>query len=101
LLYPSKSEIITQIKDIINNYGAFSTGDVAASSDPCINSNSSGDIVELIEGFYLSYVEVTTYDDQIELYTTNILYEDLDYDILLEILELANDWKQLNLENNE
>ncbi len=101
----TKEDIITQIKEIIEEFGGFSTGEIEADSSPCINSDSSGNVVELIEEFYLDYVKVITYDDQVQLHTTDILYEDLEYDILVEILELANkwktDWEQLNLEENE
>ena len=97
----TKEDIITQIKDIIKTFGEFSTSDVEASSDPCINSNSYGNIIELADYFGKEYVQTTTYDNSLELHTDNILYENLDYDVLLEILKLANYWKELNIEENE
>ena len=95
----SKNDIITQIKNLINEYGNFSTSEVNADHSPEVES--SGNLTHLIEYFDCDYVEIYVYgeyDIDVDHYT--LPYEDLSIENLEYILELCGDWKQLNLDNN-
>jgi hypothetical protein len=94
-----KPTIIKHIKRIIEEWGAFGSGEVEGSLgetySPCVNS--MGGLVALAEYFNLNEVEVNIYQpsgfssDPIDSYTVS--YEDLSKDALEEILTLAEQYE--------
>jgi hypothetical protein len=94
-----KPTIIKHIQRIIEEWGAFGSGEVEGSLgetySPCVNS--MGNLVALAENFYSDDVEVNVYNpsgfssDPIDTY--NVSYEDLGKDVLLEILTLAEQYE--------
>lgn len=92
-----KNSIIAQIKNLIDDYGIFGTNDVQASYSPTVKSR--GNLYHLIDYFNKDSVEVCVYDDGnsvVDEYT--LTYEELPITTLKYILELAEDWKEINLE---
>jgi hypothetical protein len=90
-----KPTIIKNIKRIIQEWGAFGSGEIEGSLgetySPCVNS--MGNLVALAEYFNPNEVEVNIYNpsgfssDPIDSYTVS--YEDLPKDVLEEILDLC------------
>jgi hypothetical protein len=93
-----KRTIIKNIKRIIQEWGAFNSGEVESSMgetySPCVNSMDS--LVGLAEYFDYYTVEVNVYDtsssscDSIHDY--KVIYADLPKDVLLEILDLCEQY---------
>lgn len=84
-----KKEIISQIRNIIENYGSFTTFDVDAESSPVIGT--LGSAFMLAENFELNGVDGYLYlnGDENERDIEFILYENLSIDCLDDILSLA------------
>ena len=81
--------LIDSIKEIISKYGSFCTAEVHAEYSPTVN-NQKGNLSHLIDFFNLENVEVGVYgnwENPIDNYTLS--YEELDYETLEYILELA------------
>ena len=95
----AKKEVIEQIKEIISEYGSFSTGEVQASYSPSV-PNQKGNLDHLIERFNLLDVEVDVYDDEVEVDNYTLTYDDLDEETLEYILELAQAYKEIQDEEN-
>ena len=95
----AKKEVIEQIKEIISEYGSFSTGEVQASYSPSV-PNQKGNLDHLIERFNLLDVEVDVYDDEVEVDNYTLTYDDLDEETLEYILELAQVYKEIQEEEN-
>ena len=95
----AKKEVIEQIKEIISEYGSFSTGEVQASYSPSV-PNQKGNLVHLVEYFNQDDVEVEVYDDEIEVDSYTLTYEELDQENLEYILELAQAYKEIQEEEN-
>ena len=57
---PQKRTIIKKIKEIIREWGSFTTADVQANSSPCISSMKG--VTQLAETFKLEGVEAVTYE---------------------------------------
>lgn len=96
----SKNNIIAQIKNLIDEYGIFGTNDVDAPYSP--SAQSHGNLYHLIDYFNENGVEVCVYnnDNQVlDEYT--LTYEELPIKTLEYILELAKEWEQINLDNND
>jgi len=89
-----KANIIKKIKTIIEDYGGFTTADVEATSSPVIKTLGK-DTCMLAERFYLHKVEAVIYVHENETGSDFIKYEDLKADVLNEILELAEQHKEL------
>lgn len=87
-----KNKIIAQIKEIIRQYGSFSTADVQAESSPCVNS--LGKSSQLAETFYNDKVELIIYVNDEESSSDFVTYEELKINILKEILKLAKDYQK-------
>jgi len=90
-----KEKLIEKIKSIIKDYGSFTIGELDGGTS--IEYFSLGKIVFLIESFNHNNVEVFTYDSikDDELESGNMVnYEELSDEILEEIAELAEDWKE-------
>jgi len=95
----AKKELITEIKEIISEYGSFGTGEVQASYSPSVQ-NQKGNLDHLIERFNLLDVEVDVYDDEVEVDNYTLTYDDLDEETLEYILELAQAYKEIQEEEN-
>ena len=95
----AKKEVIEQIKEIISEYGGFSTGEVEASYSPSV-PNQKGNLVHLVEYFNQDDVDVEVYDDEIEVDSYTLTYEELDQENLEYILELAQAYKEIQEEEN-
>ena len=95
----TKKALITEIKEIISEYGGFGTGEVQASYSPSV-PNQKGNLDHLIERFNLLDVEVDVYDDEIEVDSYTLTYEELDQENLEYILELAQAYKEIQEEEN-
>jgi uncharacterized protein (DUF952 family) len=91
----SKKEAISKIKEIIKEYGTFTCADVEATSSPVINSLGK-DTHQLAERFYEHKIEAVLYVHEQETDTDFIPYEELKNFTLLEILSLAETWKEKN-----
>ena len=93
-----KRTIIKNIKRIIQDWGAFGSGEIEGelgeTYSPCVNTMDA--LVGLAEYFNLSSVTVYVYNtsshssDPIHDYTVS--YEDLPKDVLLEILDLCEQY---------
>jgi hypothetical protein len=102
-----KPTIIKHIKRIIEEWGAFGSGEVEGSLgetySPCVNS--MGGLVALAEYFNLNEVEVNIYQpsgfssDPIDSYTVS--YEDLSKDALEEILDLCDQYDVNNFKTKQ
>ena len=94
-----KTGLIDEIKEIIDNYGAFGTGEVEASCSPSV-PNQKGNLSHLIEYFNKESVDVEVWSEQ--LYESvddySLPYEELDVETLKEILELCQAWQEINTE---
>lgn len=95
----AKKELITEIKEIISEYGGFGTGEVQASYSPSV-PNQKGNLVHLVEYFNQDDVDVEVYDDEIEVDSYTLTYEELDQENLEYILELAQAYKEIQEEEN-
>lgn len=95
----AKKEVIEQIKEIISEYGGFGTGEVQASYSPSV-PNQKGNLHHLIEYFNQDDVDVEVYDDEIEVDSYTLTYEELDEETLEYILELAQAYKEIQEEEN-
>jgi hypothetical protein len=90
-----KKTIIKRIQRIIQDWGAFGSGEVEGSMgetySPCVNS--MGGLVGLAEYFNLNNIVVYVYEPESfssdPLHTYPVLYKDLSKDVLLEILDIA------------
>lgn len=94
----AKKELIAEIKEIISEYGSFGTGEVQASYSPSV-PNQKGNLVHLVEYFNQDDVDVEVYDDEIEVDSYTLTYEELDQENLEYILELAQAYKEIQEEN--
>ena len=95
----AKKELITEIKEIISEYGGFGTGGVQASYSPSV-PNQKGNLVHSVEYFNQDDVDVEVYDDEIEVDNYTLTYEELDQENLEYILELAQAYKEIQEEEN-
>jgi hypothetical protein len=95
----SKTDLIVEIKEIINNYGGFSTGEVEASCSPSV-PNQKGNLSHLIEHFNKESVDVEVWSEQLGESVDNyfLTYEELDVETLEYILELCQAWQEINTE---
>ena len=94
----AKRDLIQEIKEIIDNYGAFGTGEIEASYSPSVD-NQKGNLSHLIEYFDKESVDVEVYgnnDESVDEYS--LTYEELDVENLEYILELCQAWQEINTE---
>ena len=94
-----KLNLIDSIKEIISEYGGFYTTEVEAEYSPIVN-NQKGNLSHLIEYFNLKDVEVFVYgnwENAIDNYTLS--YEELDYETLEYILELAQKYESQQIDH--
>lgn len=90
-----KRTVIKNIKKIINEFGAFDVNEIGAETRPCVGE--LGNYVGLAEYFRPTGVQVIVYmscsfsSDPEDEY--DVVYDDLDKDVLEEILLLAEMWE--------
>ena len=96
-LNTTKKDLISEIKEIIDNYGAFSTGEVQASCSPSV-PNQKGNLAHLIEYFSKEKVDVEVWSESIGESVDNysLTYKELNIETLKEILELCQAWQEIN-----
>lgn len=90
-----KRTIIKRIQKIIQEWGAFGSGEVEGSMgetySPCVNS--MGGLVGMAEYFNLNNIVVYVYEPESfssdPIHTYSEPYEKLSKDVLLEILDIA------------
>lgn len=96
-----KEQLINQIQEIIKEYGSFTTGEVDASYDPQVQS--FGNLLHLIWHMEFNNVEVEVLESggnsSVDEY--DLPYNELDVETLIYILQLAEKWKEISIENNE
>lgn len=94
----SKQTIISEINEIIREYGTFSVADVEAESSPFLETK--GKLTHLAEEFMDGTCVVCVYDptsyssDEIDSYDE--FYEEFSEEQLEYILELAQKWAEEN-----
>jgi hypothetical protein len=95
----TKTDLIVEIKEIIDNYGTFGVGEVEASCSPSV-PNQKGNLNHLIEHFNKESVDVEVWSEQLgeSVDDYSLTYEELDVETLEEILELCQAWQEINTE---
>ena len=88
----NKEAKISECKRIIGDWGFVNTAELELDCSPCVRSVGNGkqNVSDLIESFSTDSVEVVVYNDEIEVSTYDLLYEDLDDDILDEVWGILN-----------
>ena len=101
--YPNadKETIIRKIQAIIKEYGNFNTHDIQASCD--INVLETGNLIHLASGFDYGKAEIQIYEDggdeEVDEYDLN--YWDMDIEALTEVLEYANQYEAVCLQDED
>jgi hypothetical protein len=83
-----KQKYISEIKEIIEEEGSISMGELGGDSIMYGYATEYGDEIALIEGFYSDYVEVVVYGGykyNTEETSFPVKYEELDLDVIMEI----------------
>lgn len=88
---------ITKIKSIIQKHGNFSTYDVEADHSPCVAG--AGFVVSLAESFYEDKVTVCNYNGGREESEYDTTYEELPDEAIDTIVELADAWAEIAIED--
>jgi hypothetical protein len=90
-----KGRLISEIKQMIAEYGAFNTAETEADASPCIHN--SGGVTILAEFFCADCITATTYNDKgVDIHSEFMPYTDLDEDVLRSIYKLCAKWKIMN-----
>lgn len=88
----TKEEQIAEIKRMIRNEfnGSTTTCELEADSSPCISSVGTNkmNVSTLVETFNYDDVEIVTYNNETEIASDNLSYEELSEDIVDEIYHL-------------
>jgi hypothetical protein len=92
-----KTELIDEIKEIIDNYGAFGTVEVEASYSPSV-PNQKGNLTHLIEYFNKESVDVEVWNTRESVDDYSLTYNELDIETLEYILELCQALQEINTE---
>lgn len=96
----NKNEKISYIKDCLDTFGGFTTGDVQAESSP-LHSSTGKDTNNLIEEFYDGYVRVYSYVHETIVNEFDVTYESLSKDVIDEIYILTQQYVEQNEINEE
>ncbi len=86
-----KQKYISEIKEIIEEEGLISMGELGGDSIIYGYATEYGDEIALIQGFYSDYVEVVVYGGykyNTEETSFPVKYEELDLDVIMKIREL-------------
>ena len=96
-----KEAVIRKIQAIIKEFGDFTTADIEASCD--VSIPVIGNHIHLASRFYYSKADVEVYEDggenEIDEYDLN--YWDMDIDTLTEVLEYANQYEAVCLQDED
>ena len=101
--YPNadKEAIIRKIQAIIKEFGNFTTADISASCD--VSIPVIGNHIHLANHFHFGKANVEVYEDggdnEIDEYDLN--YLDMDIDTLTEVLEYANQYEAVCLQDED
>ena len=97
-----KQEMINECKRIIGDWGSVNTAERELDCSPCVRSVGNGkqNVSDLIERFDVDGVEVVVYNDEIEVTSYDLKYEDLDDDILDEVYNIL-DIYDIEMKNSE
>ena len=101
--YPlaDKEAVIRKIQAIIKEFGDFTTADIEASCD--VSIPVIGNHIHLASRFYYDKADVEVYEDggenEIDEYDLN--YWDMDIDTLTEVLEYANQYEAVCLQDED
>lgn len=101
--YPlaDKEAVIRKIQAIIKEFGDFTTADIEASCD--VSIPVIGNHIHLASRFYYGKADVEVYeefgDNEIDEYDLN--YWDMDIDTLNEVLEYANQYEAVCLQDED
>ena len=89
-----RGEMIKRIKEIMKEWGNTTSAELELESSPCITSigNNKNNVSALIEGFHQKGVSVYVYQDQNELDSYELPYDDLDDNILEEVAEIIENY---------
>jgi antitoxin component YwqK of YwqJK toxin-antitoxin module len=98
-----KQKYISEIKEIIEEEGSISMGELGGDSIMYGYATEYGDEIALIEGFYSDYVEVVVYGGykyNTEETSFRAKYEELDLDIIMKIRKLLETYLNNIIPNN-
>ncbi len=101
--YPlaDKEAVIRKIQAIIKEFGSFTTADIVASCD--VSIPAIGNHIHLASNFHYGDANVEVYEDggenEIDSYKLN--YWDMDIETLTEVLEYANQYEAVCLEDED
>jgi hypothetical protein len=88
-----KENLISKIKEIIEEYGSFNITEVYA--EP-VYVDSNGNLAHCIEDIRTDTVFIVVYNNSsMEVDTYDLLYEKLKTDTLEKILDLCEKWKEI------
>jgi hypothetical protein len=89
-----RGEMIKRIKEVIKEWGETSTHELELDHSPCLTSlgNNKDNVSALVEGFHADCVSVYVYQDQTELDSYILSYDELDDDILEEVSNIIEDY---------
>lgn len=93
----TETDLIVEIKEIIDNYGTFGIAEVEASCSPSV-PNQKGNLSHLIEYFNKESVDVEVWNTRESVDNYSLTYEELDVETLEYILELCQEWQEINTE---
>lgn len=93
---------INDIRHIILNYESTSSAELGLDASPCISSigNGKNNVCQLAERFLYSGVEAITYNDEIEIGSELIPYEELSDELINEIHKIILDYEEEMKEEN-
>lgn len=96
-----KEVVIRKIQAIIKEFGDFTTADIEASCD--VGIPSIGNHIHLASRFYYDHADVEVYEDggENEIDSYNLNYWDMDIETLTEVLEYANQYEAVCLEDED
>jgi hypothetical protein len=92
----AKAHMITQIREIIEDMedqtgeSCITTAELEAQSSPCLAAD--GDYSRLAETFYKDGADVVSYVGSTETKSEFITYDQLDFEVLVQIKELVSNW---------
>ena len=98
----NREQILSEIKEIITDYGTFGTGEIEAPYSPSV-PNQKGNLIHSLFYFNLKYAEVLVWSEALEQEVDDysLPYNELDTETLAEILELCQAWQELNQEEED
>jgi hypothetical protein len=96
-----KNKLIDDIQKIVKEFGSFSTADIEASCD--VSISSIGNHIHLASFFKYDSADVDVYNDgnENEIDQYNLSYWDMDIDTLTEVLEYANQYEAVCLQDED